>query len=207
MRMQKMLVVGFIVSTFIFALSTTASAHVTVKPAEVVTAGYQTFTINVPNEKPIPTTSVKLLIPVDIKAVTPTQKAGWQITTEKEGSGEAAVTNSITWSGGSIGNGLRDEFTFTAKVPDQAMDIQWKSYQTYSDGSVVSWDKEAEGGHGAEGNSSGPFSITKVAQEVPVSPSNQAAADAKKAADRAMYIAVAGTAVGLIGVALATRKK
>lgn len=188
-----------------------AFAHVTVKPSEVVTAEYQTFTVNVPNEKEIPTTSVKVLVPSGIKTVTPTQKAGWQVTVEKEGEGEAAIVKSVTWSEGTISDGLRDEFTFSAKVPGETGELQWKAYQTYADGTVVSWDKEDEDGHGHGDGTSGPFSVTKIvtdtASDVSIQQSEQAAVDARAAADRANYIGAAGVIVGLVAVFFATRRK
>lgn len=189
-----------------------ASAHVVVRPNEVLTAGFQTFTIGVPNEKAIPTTNVKLVIPVGVQHVSPTVKPGWHITTEKDGTGEDATVTSVTWDGGSIDAGLRDEFSFSAQVPDKATELQWKAYQTYSDGTVVAWDKdESSHGHDTEGSNSGPFSVTKVVDETEAEASlnitSKAASDAQTAATRAVYIAVVAVVVGFIGIFLATRKK
>jgi uncharacterized protein YcnI len=185
---------------------------VTVKPAEVTTASYQTFTVNVPNEKSIPTVSVKVLMPGDIKNATPTQKAEWQIVKEVEGSGEDVVTKSITWQGGSITDGTRDEFTFSAKTPEKATNLQWKAYQTYADGTVVAWDHESNGAHSHDSNNpnAGPLSITKViaetAQDSSSKKADQAAADAKVAAERSLYISIAAVVVGIFSIFLATRK-
>ncbi len=195
------------VSVLTLTLTASVAAHVTVKPSEVVTAGYQTFTVSVPNEKDIPTTSVRLDIPDSISSVTPTQKSGWEITVTND---NERIT-SVTWSGGSIGEGFRDEFTFSTRVPDEATELQWKAYQTYADGTVVSWDKASEGGHGETGDNSGPFSVTKVVTESSADASAkqtaESAAQAEKTANRALYVAIAGIVVGLIGIAIATRKK
>jgi len=203
--------VGILLGLVTLVFSATASAHVTVKPAEVVTAGFQTFTVNVPNEKTIPTTSVKVAIPSNVAHVSPTQKQGWEVTTEKEGTGENATVKSITWSGGAIGEGLRDEFSFSAQVPEKPTELRWKAYQTYEDGTVVSWDKASEGGHGEAGGNSGPFSVTHVVSETvdtaAIKKADQAAADARTAANRSLYIAIAALVLGLVGVGLATRKK
>lgn len=195
------------------SLSGMASAHVTVKPAEVATSSYQIFTVSVPNEKSVSTTGVKLLIPDSIKTVTPTQKAGWQIEIEKESSGDDVV-KSVAWSGGEISDGTRDDFTFSARVPSEATELEWKAYQTYSDGTVVAWDQVNSDSHGhdsASGNpNQGPLSVTKVVNETDQATSaqkaEQAATNAKNAADRATYIAIAGAAVGLLAVFLATRR-
>lgn len=189
----------------------TASAHVVVKPAEVVTAGFQTFTVSVPNEKDLPTTSVKLVLPVGLEHVSPTQKPGWSIEVEREGSGEEAMVKSINWGGNTVEAGFRDEFTFSAKVPAKPAELQWKAYQTYADGTVVAWDKAGEDDRDQEGGNSGPFSVTKVVTDTDAAAAtkkaDQAAANAQNMANRAMLIGLAGSVVGFVGVFLATRKK
>ncbi len=190
----------------------TAHAHVTVSPSEVVSAGYQTFTVNVPNEKDIPTTSLRILIPENVTNVTPTQKAGWEIVTEKGEGDDSDNVRSIVWGNGSIEKGLRDEFTFSAKVPEKTGEIQWKAYQVYADGTLVSWDqKESDDGHSEENKNMGPFSVTKVVvgsdDEATTNKNHQAIVDAKTTAERSLYVAIAGVFVGLVGVFLATRKK
>lgn len=197
------------VNTLVFSAS--ASAHVVVRPAEVVTAGFQTFTVGVPNEKDVSTTSIKLVMPVGLKHVQPTQKVGWQIDIEKDGAGEDATVTSITWSGNEVRTGFRDDFTFSAQVPEKATELQWKAYQTYADGSVVSWDKANDGDHHEDNSNSGPFSVTKVvtdtAADASVNKADQAAADAKNAANIALYVGGAGLLVGLAGVYFGTRRK
>lgn len=205
-------VFGILISLFALALSPITSAHVVVRPAEVVSAAFQTFTVGVPNEKDMPTTSVKLLIPQGLKHVSPTQKSGWDIAIEKEGEGESARVASITWSGGSISEAFRDDFTFSAQVPEQATTLQWKAYQTYADGTVVSWDKENNGhGHDSQSPNEGPFSVTEIVSETAAAKAtqkaDQAAADAQQTAKRALYIAIAALALGLLGLTLATRQK
>ncbi len=212
LAVSRLSAVGVFVSILTLAFSATASAHVVVKPAEVVTAGFQTFTIGVPNEKDISTTSVKLTIPEGLKYVQPTQKAGWHIDIESEGTGLDATVKSITWSGNEVKAGFRDDFTFSGQVPEKATELQWNAYQTYSDGTVVSWDKASSGDdHESEDENSGPFSVTKVvnetADEVALNNAEQAAADAKSAASTALYVGIAGVIVGLIAIFLGTRRK
>ena len=209
---NKLAVFGVLVSVMALAFSSTASAHVVVKPAEVISAGFQTFTIGVPNEKDISTTSVKLIIPDGLKYVQPTQKEGWRIDIESEGAGLDATVKSITWSGNEVMPGFRDDFTFSGQVPENATTLQWKAYQTYADGTVVSWDKAASGdSHESKDENSGPFSVTNVVTEtadnVALKSAEQSAVDAKNAASTALYIAIAGVLVGLLGVFAGTRKK
>lgn len=189
----------------ILFLTATASAHVTVKPTDVPTSTYQPFSVSVPNEKEIPTVSVKLVVPESIQSVTPTVKPGWTITTEKSGTGEDAKITSITWAGGSIGEGLRDDFGFTGKTPDQAGEVKWKAYQTYSDGTVVAWDKESHGDdHEQEDPNSGPLSVTKVTTEAQNSASTDESTTTSDVVARS--IGIISLAVSLIVFAIATKK-
>lgn len=208
---QKLSVLGIVIGVTVLAFSSSASAHVVVKPAEAVTAGFQTFTIGVPNEKGVATTKIKLIIPSGLKYVQPTQKSGWKIDIEKEGKGEDAIVKSITWSGNKVNPGFRDDFTFSGQVPQEATELQWKAYQTYADGTLVSWDKVSQGDHDDEDSNSGPLSVTKVvvntAADTSIKNIDQAAADAKNSADTALYVAVAGVAVGFAGVYFGTRKR
>lgn len=205
---QRITAIVAIVGISVLALSSSASAHVVVKPAEAQTASFQIFSTDVPNEKNIAVTSIRLDIPVGLKFVSPTEKAGWKIKLEKIGSGESATVKSITWSGGTIDAGLRDDFTFSGKVPAKNTELDWKVYQTYADGSVISWN-QAEGAK--ESENSGPFSVTKVAaksaSDAQIQKAQQAVIDAKTAANRALYAGVAGVVIGLAGVYLATRKQ
>ncbi len=137
-----------------------AFAHVVVKPSQVLTGVFQTFTIGVPNEKEVPVTELKLIIPEGLNHVTPNVKDGWDITSVKTNEGEDAKVTEINWSGGKVPAGFRDEFLFSAQVPADETELTWKAYQTYENGDVVSWDQKGESE--TEGSNSGPASITKV---------------------------------------------
>ena len=159
---NKVILSAVTIGVFALFLPASAYAHVTVKPAEVLPGEYQTFTTSVPNEKEVPVTAIKLVIPTDVKSVTPTVKQGWEITTKKSGED---ITE-INWTAGTIASGLRDEFTFSAKVSADEGEITWKAYQTYQDGSVVAWDQKPSDDHGhGEEKDSGPYSTTVVAEE------------------------------------------
>ena len=153
-------------------------AHVVVRPAEVGVGAFQTFTIGVPTEKDIATVGVRLVIPEGLEHTRPNVKPGWKISITKTGEGEEAVISEISWTGGWIPADHRDDFFFSAKVPSNETKVIWKAYQTYSDGSVVSWDVDPEAAevvHDAAPNEgapetpveedfskSGPYSVTTV---------------------------------------------
>ncbi|HJQ07940.1 MAG TPA: DUF1775 domain-containing protein [Candidatus Saccharimonadales bacterium] len=208
---------GFGVGISALALSFVgvASAHVTVRPGEALTGAFMTFNVGVPVEKDMPTTAVKLEVPAGLGHVIPTVKSGWTIQVEKEGSGEEAVVKSITWSGNEIGAGYRDDFTFSAKTPDKATELQWKAYQIYSDGNVVAWDltedkqpKKADGS--PDFSKSGPFSVTKVTSETAADTANKHAHDnahdAQSTAKWALYVGIAGIILAFVAIFFATRK-
>lgn len=157
---SKLAAFGVLASVLVLANPVIAFAHVVVSPNEALTGAYETFTTSVPNEKDIPVTGLRLVIPDSVESVTPTVKPGWEIQTKKSGD----RTTEINWTGGMIAPELRDTFTFSAHLSSKAGDINWKAYQTYQDGSVVSWDQKPaeEHGHDSEDESKGPYSTTTV---------------------------------------------
>jgi uncharacterized protein YcnI len=204
-KMSKKIIAGSIVAIAIALLPQATFAHVVVKPNETKPGAFQTFTVSVPNEKSAPTTALKLEVPAGLKHVTPTVKTGWQVVVEKEGEGEAATVKAISWTGGIVPAGLRDDFTFSAQVPSEATTLKWKAYQTYESG-VVSWDlEENQQPTTADGkpdfSTAGPLSTTKVAPDT--TPLNSA----EQTANRSFYVAVAGILISLGALFLATRKK
>ncbi len=160
---NKAIILTALASASVVATPMVTSAHVVVSPHDALTGEYETFTTSVPNEKDIAVTGIRVVIPDTIESVTPTVKPGWDIQTKKSGE---KITE-ISWTGGSIGPELRDEFSFSAHLPTAAGELHWKAYQTYQDGTVVSWDQKPSGdGHG-HGNSEGkgPYSTTTVSEE------------------------------------------
>jgi uncharacterized protein YcnI len=160
----------------------TASAHVVVKPSSVGIGAFQTFTMGVPAEKSVPTVSLKLILPDGLSFVTPNVKSGWKVEVKTQSTGKK-ITNDdgmmvdeqkpveIDWTGGSIPAGQRDEFAFSAQVPSTATTLEWKAYQTYQDGSVVSWDRTAsnqpkDSKGSPDFTSFGPFSTTMIVNDL-----------------------------------------
>lgn len=206
----KNLLYGLIAFSLVLTVAPKASAHVTVKPAEALTGAFQTFTVNVPNEKTIPTTSVKVIVPPGVEHVTPTNKAGWTIAIDKSGEGKAATVTAVTWSGGEITDGTRDEFTFSAKTPAEAGELQWKAYQTYSDGTVVAWDQaeSQDSGHSSENPNQGPLSITKVSSTLATNiRTTTTNSNDNKKNDYALYLSGAALLVSFIAIIITTRKR
>lgn len=144
-------------------LPSIASAHVVVMPAEVGAGAFQTFVTGVPNEKDTPTTVLRLVMPDGLQFVTPNVKPGWNIEVKKDGEGDNAKVTELIWTGGEIPAGQRDEFSFSAKVPGPDTILNWKAYQTYKSGDIVSWD-ETPSDEAAEGAT--PYSQTNVVNDL-----------------------------------------
>ena len=162
---MKNITLKLITVTTFALLTPTAFAHVTVKPTTAGVGTHQSFSVGVPVEKDIPTTSVRLVIPTGLEYVTPNTKPGWKIEIKKNNPEATDAVTEIIWSGGQIQNGFRDEFLFSAKAPSEETTLLWKAYQTYKDGTVVAWDmdpSEEETTH--EG--SGPASVTTVVDDL-----------------------------------------
>lgn len=154
-----------VVSVSFLTAAGLASAHVVVKPASVGVAAFQTFTMGVPVEKDITTTGLRLVIPDGLKYVSPNVKPGWSVSVKKEGEGEDAHVTEISWTGGSIPSGQRDDFVFSAQAPAKEGELHWKAYQTYADGSIVTWDQEPKDERDDD-SAGGPYSVTKVVNDL-----------------------------------------
>ena len=123
----------------LLATATTASAHVTVAPAEAPKGGYTKLTFRVPNERDAAgTTGLKIIFPDDVDlSMRVRPLAGWAAEVEHRGEGAVA---SITWTGGRIAPGEFQEFEVAGgPLPDDAETIRFLAEQTYEDGEVVRW--------------------------------------------------------------------
>lgn len=179
-----------------FVLATPAFAHVVVKPAEVATATFQTFTMGVPNEKDNPTVAVRLIIPDGLKYVSPNVKPGWTITIKKDGSDENAKVTEIDWTGGSIPVGQRDDFYFNAQVPSKETTLKWNVYQVYENGETVAWTQEPN--KNSDDDLAPPHSTTKVVNDINSASSQPAATEDKSTYDWLSITAIALATVSII---------
>ena len=178
-----------------------ATAHVAVQPSEVGIGKTQVFGISIPTEKEVPTVGVRIVLPSGLQEVKPTVKAGWQIETKTTGEGDKKEVSEIIWTGGSIPAEQRDEFSFSAQVPAQATTLLWKAYQTYQDGSVVTWDQTPTGSDDAEGDK-GPYSTTKVVDDL----ATPATSTTKNNNVTGAYVLAGIALIGAIGAIVVKRK-
>jgi uncharacterized protein YcnI len=121
-------------------LAAVASAHARVSPAVVQKGAAEVFTLSVPTEEQgATTTKIELTVPSDfpIDSVEP-PPPGWSMNVKATGSGEEAVIQGVTWSGGHVPTGQASMFRFAAQANDSGK-ITFSVRQTYSDGTVVDW--------------------------------------------------------------------
>ncbi len=190
----------------------TASAHVIVNPTDVGIASYQTFVVGVPSEKDNPTIGLRLVIPDGVESVMPNVKSGWKIDVKKTGESETAKTTEVSWFGGVIPSGQRDEFAFSAKVPSSETKLTWKVYQTYQDGEVISWDQDpntpktsVKPGEDDEGFT--PYSVTSVVNDLKPETSNNQESDEDNTENPAMLLAILALVLSGIALTISLRKK
>jgi uncharacterized protein YcnI len=137
---QKLVLALGTVGAAALVLAAVASAHAIMSPAVAKTKVLQQFTISVPTEKEgLTTTKVELTVPSSfaIDSFEP-PPAGWTQNTQSSGSGESAVVQKVTWTGGHTPTGLDSVFRFNASIPKSGT-VTFTVRQTYSDGSVVDW--------------------------------------------------------------------
>lgn len=128
--------------------STSALAHVTVQPREAIAGGFQTFVIQVPNERDdAATTRVEVEFPPAFASVSFQPKPGWNIDVQTvqfdepiEAFGEEVTegVGTVTISGGRIEPGEFETFPFSVG-PLPEGDLEFKAIQTYEGGEVVRW--------------------------------------------------------------------
>ncbi|CAB4685046.1 unannotated protein [freshwater metagenome] len=116
-----------------------ASAHAVISPltAKANDLGY--FTLAVPTEaEGATTTKIVLTVPEGFAIDSFEPAAGWKRAVEATGSGEEAVVQKVTWTGGAVPTGEDSVFGFLAS-PESTGTYTFQVEQTYSDGTVVDW--------------------------------------------------------------------
>jgi uncharacterized protein YcnI len=119
-------------------------------------ADLQRYTLTVPNERNVPTISVRLAVPDGINFVLVENKLGWKAHVEKQNGRIVA----ISFDGGSISPDFFDSFRFIAKNPVREGPIAWDVRQEYKGGEIVDWTGPP--------NSDTPASRTEISESAPV---------------------------------------
>src|SRR6266550_3168452 len=116
-----------------------ASAHARISPSVSIAKHSELYSLVVPTEREgATTTKIVLTLPsgFSIDSFVPTP--GWKRQVQQTGSGEEAVIQKVTWTGGKVPTGEDSLFQFLG-LPSSSKTYTFSVQQTYSDGSVVNW--------------------------------------------------------------------
>ncbi len=121
-------------------VTSSAFAHAALSPPVAETGVLQQFTLAVPTEKAgATTTEIQLTVPSGVAIDSFEPEPGWKRTVSSSGSGEAAIVDTVTWSGGAVPTDEDSVFRFQATLTGGSKTYTFGVRQTYSDGSVVEW--------------------------------------------------------------------
>ncbi len=140
LRFRARVLIPTLVAVVWLAVTTAAGAHPRVSPAVSLAGQLQLYSLAVPTEKSgVTTTKVVLTVPsgfgIDSFAPPP---AGWTRQVQQTGSGDSTVITRVTWTGGHTPTGEDSLFEFLAQ-PASTGTYTFTVQQTYSDGSLVTW--------------------------------------------------------------------
>lgn len=125
-----------------------AQAHVTVWPQESRAGAGERYTVRVPTEGQVDTTSVELEVPPDVTVTGVLVGSGYTYETRRDGDRIVA----ITWKQ-EIKPAEVAEYVFFARNPKSGQ-IAWKARQRFADGTSADW-------VGVEGDRR-PASVTRL---------------------------------------------
>ncbi|MBQ1045903.1 MULTISPECIES: YcnI family copper-binding membrane protein [unclassified Micromonospora] len=209
------------VATTVLGLAGSASAHVTINPAEGEQGGYGRFAFRVPNESDTASTvKVEVNLPENapVGSVSTLPVPGWTVAVEKRkvdppievhGSQLTEAVSKLTFTAapnGGVKPGEFQEFPVSMGPLPQVDTMVFKVLQTYSDGNVSRWIEEPTPGAEEPEN---PAPVLKLAAgNAPASPGASAPAAAADDDDddagsgAAVALGVAGLVAGLAGLVL-----
>jgi hypothetical protein len=110
-----------------------AHAHVTVAPQQSQAGGSERYTVRVPTEGQIATTSVELEIPADVVVSAVLVGGNYTYDVRRVADRIAAITWTLE-----IKPHETAEFVFFARNP-MAKQIAWKAHQRFADGTSADW--------------------------------------------------------------------
>jgi uncharacterized protein YcnI len=116
-----------------------ASAHARISPAVSLAGEIQLYSLAVPTEQAgLTTTKVVLSVPAGFSIDSFVASPGWHRTLSVTAGAGNAVTQRVTWSGGSVPDGEDAFFEFLGE-PANPGTFSFLVAQTYSNGLLVNW--------------------------------------------------------------------
>ena len=130
--MQQM-IRGAVTVAAVLAASAVINAHVTVAPRQSQGGATERYTLRVPTEGQVATTSVDLDVPPGVTVTEVVPGDGYTFDVRREGNRIVGVT----WKK-DIPPGARADFVFVATNPATGQ-IAWKARQRFADGTSADW--------------------------------------------------------------------
>jgi uncharacterized protein YcnI len=134
--------------SFLVIVPAILSAHVTIWPQQSTPGISERYTVRVPTERTVATTSVRLVVPPEVTVTYVLAIPGVVADLTREGNRITA----ITWKF-DVPPGQFAEFVFMARNPKEGSAITWKVHQHYADGTQSDWTGPP---------SKGPAPVTKL---------------------------------------------
>ena len=125
---------AFSLAALLLVLPSVVAAHVGVRPRESKSGAEERYTVRVPTEGTVATTSVRLDVPPGVGVLEVMPVGGATFTTERDGDRIVAITWTKT-----IDPKEMAEFGFRARNPEAGAEISWKAHQHFADGTVTDW--------------------------------------------------------------------
>jgi uncharacterized protein YcnI len=120
-----------VIAIGVLFVAATADAHVTVWPQQSQAGAGERYTVRVPTEGQVATTSVELEVPADVLVTGVLVGAPYEV--RREGDRITAITWKFEIKPAEVG-----EFVFFARNP-KARQIAWKARQRFADGTSADW--------------------------------------------------------------------
>jgi len=137
--MRHRLALSALVVLAALTITAAASAHARVSPGVVSAKAPEVLTLAVPTEKEnATTTTIEFTPPKGFNIDSFFPSPGWKRSVQTTGSGEEAVVQKVTWSGGKTPTGEDSAFSFLAGTSGSGT-YTFAVRQTYSDNSIVDW--------------------------------------------------------------------
>jgi uncharacterized protein YcnI len=121
------------------ALAPSAGAHARVSPAVSLAGELQLYSLAVPTEKDgVSTNKIVLTVPGNFSIDSFVPDPGWHRVLVQKGTGDSAVVQKVTWTGGHVPTEEDSLFQFLGEATRPGT-VTFGVQQTYSDGSIVNW--------------------------------------------------------------------
>jgi uncharacterized protein YcnI len=209
-HLRKLAVLAGVAGIFV-AFAAPAGAHIEIEPSSAPAGSDAVLSFAVPNEiDGASTTKIVVTFPAEHPiadaAIEPV--AGWTAKVDTTSSATPIKTDSgtvnervsqITWSGGEIAAGGFQRFTISVGLPDSGP-LVFKTLQTYSDGTTVSWIQDIVAGQEVPEHPAPVLALTAAESGANATPAHVAA---KSDVDSAKTLGIIGVILGALALIIA----